>query len=249
MGQIIAVLSGKGGTGKTSFCANVAVALCALGQRTLLVDADDGLRNLDIVLGLEGALLFSYADVLAGNASLREASVSHPQVRNLRVLTAPGRMGIGAVGALPELYDRCRERFAYTFIDCPAGLGEEVFQMAVPADRVVVVSTADNGALRSAQAAGMALRQRGQAEVKIVVNRAKKRLMERGETPGVDAAMDLSGLPLLGVVPEDECVYTCGSRSEVLLLSAISPAVSAYGNIAKRIAGERVPLFHEVKGF
>ena len=249
MGQIIAVLSGKGGTGKTSFCANVAVALCALGQRVLLIDADDGLRNLDIVLGLQGALLFSYADVLDGNASLREASVCHPQVKNLRVLTAPGCMGTGAAGNLPELYGRCRQHFSYTFIDCPAGLGEEVFDMAAPADRVIVVSTADTGALRIAQSAGMALRQRGQGDVKIAINRAKKRLMERGETPGVDEAMDQSGMPLLGVIPEDESVYTCGSRGAVLLLSALSPAVSAYGNIASRIQGERVPLFHDVKGF
>ena len=97
MGTVIAVASGKGGTGKTSFCANIAVSLCALGEKVLVIDADSGLRSLDLVLGMTDRLLFSYGDVIRGNASLKEAAVTHPVAKNLRVLTAPGEPGIGEV--------------------------------------------------------------------------------------------------------------------------------------------------------
>ena len=97
MGCVIAVASGKGGTGKTSFCANVGVALCALGEKVLLIDADAGLRSLDLVLGMTDSLLFSYGDVIQGTAGLKEAAVPHPQIKSLRVLTAPGQPGVGEV--------------------------------------------------------------------------------------------------------------------------------------------------------
>ena len=120
MGTVIAVASGKGGTGKTSFCANIAVSLCALGEKVLLIDADSGMRSLDLVLGMTDSLLFSYGDVIRGNAGLKEAAVAHPVAKNLRVLTAPGEPGIGEVyspEAIAALLTRVRAHFTYTLVD------------------------------------------------------------------------------------------------------------------------------------
>lgn len=250
MGQVMAVLSGKGGTGKTAFCANTGVSLCARGQRVLLVDADAGLRNLDIVLGLEGKLLFTYRDVMAGNASLKEASVPHPVAKTLRVLTAPGS-GEQMLDseALAALFDRCREHFDFTLVDCPAGLGEAVLMMGALADQTVVVATPDATSLRGAQAAALALEEQGQRHCRLAINRARRRLMSRGDTAGVDQAMDAAGLPLLGVVPEDQSVMISANRGDLLHLSSLGPAVAAYNNIAARLCGQRVPLFEGIKGF
>ena len=138
MGTVIAVASGKGGTGKTSFCANTAVSLCALGEKVLLIDADSGLRSLDLVLGMTDSLLFSYGDVIRGNASLKEAAVAHPVVRNLRVLTAPGEPGVGEIydpKDISALLKKVRAHFTYTLVDCAAGLGADVLSFAAAADR------------------------------------------------------------------------------------------------------------------
>lgn len=252
MGEIIAVLSGKGGTGKTSFCANVGQSLCALGEKVLLVDADAGLRNLDIILGMQGQLLFTYMDVIGGAASLREASVPHPVVKNMRVLTAPGFSGGNADFSRDDManfFDRCRSNFSFTLVDCPAGLGQDVLTLGALADRVVVVTTPDPTSLRMAQAAAQAMDAEGQQSCRIAVNRVKKRLVNKGVAMGVDQSIDTSGLPLLGVIPEDEHVFVNASRGLPLLLNSAGPAQTAYMNIARRLQGHRVRLFDAVKGF
>ena len=165
MGTVIAVASGKGGTGKTSFCANIAVSLCALGEKVLVIDADSGLRSLDLVLGMTDSLLFSYGDVIRGNASLKEAAVAHPVAKNLRVLTAPGEPGIGEVydpKDIAALLKNVRAHFTYTLVDCAAGLGADVLSFAAAADRAVIVSTSDYTALRGAQSTANIFSQIGQ---------------------------------------------------------------------------------------
>ncbi len=249
MGEVIAVCSGKGGTGKTSFCANVAVCLCALGEHVLLIDADAGLRNLDLVLGMSDSLLFSYIDVLGGTVSLKEASVIHPIVKNLRVLTAPASSSAAFLPDFGSLATRAREHFTYTLIDCSAGLGRDVLSFGTAADRAVIVSTPDATSLRNAQATAIALAENGQSNCRLAVNRVRKALINRGDAYNIDRAMDASGLGLLGVIPEDEQVIACSNRGQVLLLSSLSPAVGAYMNIARRIKGIRVPLLEGVKGF
>ena len=248
MGTVITVASGKGGTGKTSFCANVAVSLCALGEKVLLIDADAGLRSLDIVLGMTDSLLFTYADVIEGRASLKEAAVAHSVVRNLRVLTAPGDVRDFTPEQYAALVQRAREHFTFTLIDCSAGLGDPLLRFAAASDRAIVVSTPDHTALRSAQTTALSLAKVGQRDCCIAVNRLRAGMIARGDAATVDKAMDTSGLPLLGAVPEDEQVIACGNRGEILALSAFGPAAQAYLNIARRLQGRRVPLLRDVPG-
>lgn len=251
MGTAILVASGKGGTGKTSFCANVAVALCALGEKVLLIDADAGLRSLDLVLGMTDSLLFSYVDVIRGDASLKEAAVHHPIVRNLRVLTAPADPGLRDAVSEQELcalVRRAREHFTYILIDCPAGAGREIAGFAQAVQRAVIVSTADTLALRGAQKAAQTLRQSGVREVHIVVNRIRRGMIDAGAAVNIDRAMDASGLSLLGAVPDDDDVAICAGRGQVLLLESEGDAQRAYGNIARRLRGDRVRLLDGLRG-
>lgn len=250
MGQVISVVSGKGGTGKTSFCAGVAVALCALGEKVLLIDADCGLRSLDIVLGMSDSLLFSYADVIGGNCSLKDAAVKHSIVKNLRVLTAPA--SLEAETRFPRekisaLLKRAKNHFTYVLIDCPAGFGEDIMDFALSSDRAVVVSTPDHTSLRGAQRVGAQLLSGGLSNVKIIVNRVRAGMIDSGDAVNIDAAMDSAGLALLGVVPEDKDVIACGNLGRILILFSSGYARVAYANVARRLRGDRVRLLEGVK--
>ena len=251
MGTVIAAASGKGGTGKTSFCANVALSLCALGEKVLLIDADAGLRSLDMVLGMTDALLFSYSDVIRGTASLKEAAVPHPQAGSLRVLTAPGDPEAGEQLSREEiagLLHQARAHFTFTLVDCAAGLGQDVIAFAAEADRAVIVSTSDYTALRSAQRTAGLLNDAGQGTCSVVVNRLRPGMLRSGTAANVDRAMDATGLSLLGVVPEDESVIAAGNRGAILALEHYGSAAQAYLNIARRLRGERVRLLSHVPG-
>lgn len=250
MGQVIAVVSGKGGTGKTSFCAGVAVALCALGEKVLLIDTDSGLRSLDLVLGMSDRVLFSYDDVIGGACSLKEAAVKHPVVKNLRLLTAPGAPEGGSGHTreqIAALLDRARAHFTYILVDCPAGFGGDVLAFAGAADRAVVVSTPDQTALRGAQRMGIQLRDAGMDKLHIAVNRVRAGMIDRGDAVNIDAAMDQAGMPLLGIIPEDQDVIACGNLGRVLVLFSSGYARVAYANIARRLRGTRVHLLEGVR--
>ena len=243
MGQAIAVVSGKGGTGKTSFTANVGMALAQLGRKTLCLDCDVGLRNLDIAMALTDRAMMDFTDVLAGSCTLEEAAVPHPGQKDLYLLTAPTRIGAADVeaGALEKLLPAIRERFDYCLIDAPAGLGAG-FQLAVGgADRAVVVSTTDESSLRDAQRTVMGLSRFPNGHVHLVVNRCRKKLMKSLHLT-VDDAIDAAGLPLLGIIPEDETMPLYAGRGIALLLSDNDCAARAYRNIARRLEGRRTPM-------
>ena len=242
-GQCIAVVSGKGGTGKTSLTAGVGTALALSGQRVLCVDCDIGLRNLDLALGLTDRALMDFSDVAQNRCSLESAVVSHPNVPNLYLLTAPVRMRGPAVTTLDFrlMLGKIRQQFDYCLLDAPAGLGEG-FRLAVcAADRCVVVTTQDASSLRDAQHTVMELRSFGPGRLHLVVNRVRGKLL-RSMHATIDDAIDTAGLPLLGVVPEDDALPLAQSRGTALLLVSHTGASAAYRNIAKRVTGQRVPL-------
>ena len=243
MSTAVVVTSGKGGTGKTSLTGGVSSCLAALGRRVLCIDMDIGLRNLDISLGLTDRALMDFTDVLEGRCSLKRAAVPHPVIQNLYLLTAPLTLPPGISEERMKAFLRmAREQYDYILMDSPAGMGEG-FQLAVcGADRAIVVSTTDASALRDAQRVVSQL-SRQLPSIHLVVNRVQPKLLRRLHTT-IDDAMDTAGLPLLGVVPEDEQVMLSANQGKPIILASRKGAAVAYLNIARRLMGERVPLMH-----
>ena len=249
MGEVIAVASGKGGTGKTSVLAGVAACLAAMGRRVLCLDADVGLRNLDIALGFSDGVVADFSDVLACRYSLSQAVLAHPEISGLYLLAAPQGVSFGASDqSAPSPYEgfsamveEAKNEFDHVLIDCPAGLGGGVRAAAVGADRGIVVTTADPASLRDAQQTVALLGEMGVSQRHLVVNRVQPRLLRRMKL-NLDDVMDTVSLPLLGVVPEDSQVILAASRGKALVLAGRGRAAVACLHIAQRLTGMRVPL-------
>ncbi len=243
MGTAYVIASGKGGTGKTSFTAGVGAAMACAGHKTLCIDADIGLRNLDIVLGMTDRVLMTFADVIAGRCALERAAVPHPRLPNLFLLTAP--MGRDAKTIAPQemrvLVASAKESFDFCLIDAPAGLGSGFHLAAAGADCAVIVTTTDSSSLRDAQRAVLELSDYAFRARHLAVNRVEKKLLRQLHRT-IDDAIDAAGLPLIGVIPEDPRVRLATNRETPLLLTENKGAAKAYANIARRLAGERVPL-------
>lgn len=240
MGTIIAVVSGKGGTGKTSFTASVALSLSAMGYRTLALDCDITLRNLDMALGLSDSTTMDFSDVLENRCSLDEAVAQHRKYQNLYLLAAPlsGHNEGYDVEKMRTLGREIREQYDYCLVDAPAGLGAGFLLATAIADRAVVVTTAEPTALRDAQRTVSALHRFPNGKLHLVVNRVQTKMLKALRT-NIDDAIDTAGAPLLGVVPEDSDVPLAISRG-IPLRDCNYFAQRAYDNIARRLTGERV---------
>lgn len=243
MGELIAVLSGKGGTGKTSLCAGIAAALASLGEEVLCIDCDIGLQNLDLALGLSQTAPLSFQDVCSGAYPLSQAT-RHPKYPTLAFLTAP-------VNCRPEDIDRtafhtmlreARKQFRYIFLDAPAGIDAGFRLCASFADRIILVTNGDAAAVRDAARTAQVLSDMGKEEVRLVVNRIDKKMFETMRLT-VDDVMDEAALPLLGIVPNDPNVTLATVFDEPLLhYSKRGQATKACRRIAKRIQGLPVPI-------
>ena len=241
MATVIAVLSGKGGTGKSTAAAALGCALCELGFSAVCLDADTELRNADLCLGLGDHAVLDFGDVLEGRCSLDRALLPHPAFPGLRLLAAPPEK---RPGGLSELLLLLKESCDYCLIDCPGGLGDTVVEAAALADRALVVATADPCSHRDAERSAQLLRALGTPEALLLVNRVKPRLL-RASGLTLDDTMDLTGLRLLGYVPEDERVALALGTGQPLLTADRRTrwgAAAAFRRIAKRLTGQRVPL-------
>jgi septum site-determining protein MinD len=242
VGEIITFLSGKGGTGKTSVCAALATALVEAGKRVLCIDCDVGLRNLDISLGMTQHGALSFVDVSQRGYDLDYAA-DHPDYPNLRFLTAPVNIGTAEVEvpAFVAMTKAAREEFDYILLDAPAGI-EEGFKLATRySDRLLLVTGADPGAMRDAKRTAELLELMGKHEIRLIVNRVSKHyLSATGMT--VDDIMDFTGLPLLGIVPEDVKVPLAAADGKALMQYSRRGAAAACRRIAQRILGHSVPI-------
>jgi septum site-determining protein MinD len=236
-GRAIVVTSGKGGVGKTTTTANVGAALGATGASVVLVDADVGLRNLDIVLGLEARVRFHVLDVLEGKAELDDALVSDKRVPTLKLLAASQTREKDDVetSAFRALIERLRERFDYVVIDCPAGI-EMGFQNAiVAADEAIIVCTPEVSAVRDADRVIGLLGER--TSIKLIVNRLRPALVRRGKMLSVEDVNAILRLPLIGVIADEPGVIVATNKGEPIALDPTSPVGQAYRTIAARIVG------------
>jgi len=240
MGTVVSITSGKGGTGKTSITAGVASSLAQMGRSVLCIDMDIGLRNLDISLGLNDRALMDFSDVALGRCPLARAAVTHPQLKNLSLLTSP--MSLPA-SLTPErvraLLETARTMYDYVLIDAPAGLGAG-FKLAVcGTDRVLVIATNDASSLRDAQRTVTELE--NVRQVHLIMNRIQPKLLRKLRTT-IDDAMNTAGLPLLGVVPEDPQVMLSANLGQPLVNRGKRGAALACWNIATRLDGGQVPI-------
>ena len=242
MGELIAVLSGKGGTGKTSVCAGICTALARDGFSVLAIDCDMGLQNLDISLGMSDCGALSFVDVSEGGYELGQAA-KHPQFEKLSFLTAPVSRSADSINrnAFRAMVKNARRSFDYVFLDAPAGIDAGFELAARHAQRILLVTGADPGAVRDAARAGQKLELMGKTDVRLVVNRVSKRLFS-GMSTTVDDIMDLTGLPLIGIVPEDPNVILAAALEQPLILYTQRGASKALTAIARRLEGHQVPL-------
>ena len=240
MGTVIAITSGKGGTGKTSITSGVASSLALMGRSVLCIDMDVGLRNLDISLGLSDRALMDFSDVALGRCSLARAVVEHPDLKGLSLLSAPMTMPASLTSdKVRALLAEARAGYDYILIDSPAGLGPG-FQLATRGvDRAIVIATNDASSLRDAQRTVTELDHLRQ--VHLIMNRIQTRLLRRLRTT-IDDAMNTAGLPLVGVVPEDPQVILCANLGKPLTTRGKRGAALACWNIAQRLDGNKVPI-------
>ena len=240
MGTVIAITSGKGGTGKTSITGGIAASLALMGRKVLCVDMDVGLRNLDISLGLSDRALMDFSDVALGRCPLVRAAVEHPDLPGLALLSAPMTLPDGLTSEqVRALLREARGLWDYILIDSPAGLGTG-FQLAVcGADRALVIATNDASSLRDAQRTVAELDHL--KTIHLVVNRVQTRLLRKLHVT-IDDAMNAAGLPLIGVVPEDPQVILCANLGRPLTTRGRRGAALACWNIAQRLEERRVPV-------
>lgn len=243
MGELIAVVSGKGGTGKTSVCAGIATALAESGKRVLCVDCDVGLRNLDISLGMSDCGGLSFLDVSEFGYELQNAP-HHPIYDNLSFLTAPMNRSPEDINteSFIALFQRARERFDYIFLDAPAGVDAGFRLVCAAADSFLVVTGAGPAAVRDAARVGELLELAGKTNAKLIVNRVDKDLLSTVRLT-IDDVMDTAGLPLLGIVLED-CHVTLAAAFGLPLLKYASrcEATRDFRRIAARLQGYHKPI-------
>ena len=243
MGKAIVIASGKGGTGKTTATAAISSCLALAGKTVLCIDADAGLKNLDLCLGLSDKAVFDFGDVINGRCGLEAAVIPHPQLPRLFFLTAPVDPITSAEEAegLTRLIRFTRDIFDYCIIDSPAGLGSGFIAAAAAADCAIVVSASDPSSCRDSGRVVMELREMGMDDPRLVVNRVRKSILSRTKQT-IDDAVDSIGARLLGIGPEDKQVILAAAAQQPLALSKNCDALSAFDRIARRIDGEKVPI-------
>lgn len=242
MGELIAFVSGKGGTGKTSVCAGIATTFAKMGKKVLCVDCDVGLRNLDIALAMTDQATLSFCEVYEGQYEL-DLATAHPQFPSLSFLTAPVSCTADEIDrdAFAAFLRQARSSYDYIFLDAPSGV-ETGFRLAAAfADLIIVVTMGDPASMRDAARTGEILELMGKKEVRLVVNRINEKLFDAGKLT-VDDVMDCTGLPLLGIVPEDHSVVLAAAFGKPLLLHTKKGAAAACHRIARRIQGYSVPV-------
>lgn len=245
MGEIIVITSGKGGVGKTTTTANIGVGLARLGKRVVVIDTDLGLRNLDVVMGLENRIVYNLVDVIAGNCRMKQALIKDKRYDDLFLLPSAQTKDKTSVSPeqMKKLTSELSESFDYVLLDCPAGI-EQGFRNAIAgADRALVVTTPEVSAIRDADRIIGLLEANELQKTELIVNRLRMDMVKRGDMMSVDDVCDILAIPLLGAVPDDEHIVISTNQGEPLVGSDCL-AGQAYSNICRRILGETVEILN-----
>ncbi|SFP94272.1 septum site-determining protein MinD [Lachnospiraceae bacterium XBB1006] len=243
MGEVMVVTSGKGGVGKTTTVANLGFGLARLNKRVVLIDTDSGLRNLDVVLGMEEQVAYHLTDVLSYTCRLRQALIQDRRQPELYLIpAAPYRKDVlEYVERLRELTEELRKQFDYVILDCPAGIGKGFEAATQVADRAILVTVPEVSAIRDADRVISLLGERYKENLQLLINRVHIDLVRRGFMLSPEDVQEVLDIPLLGVVPEDEAVHVALTKGEPLLCTHTHSGV-CYGKICKRLLGETIPI-------
>ncbi|WP_028783348.1 septum site-determining protein MinD [Thalassobacillus devorans] len=253
MGEAIVVTSGKGGVGKTTTTANIGTALALLGKKVCLIDTDIGLRNLDVIMGLENRIIFDLVDVVQERVKIKQALVPDKRFDCLQLLPAAQTSDKSEVTpeAMKKIADELKQEFDYIIIDCPAGIEQGYKNAVAGADKAVVVTNPEKSSVRDADRIIGLLEQEDIEPPKLIVNRIRHHMVQTGDMLDVDEIVSVLSIDLLGVVADDDEVIKASNSGEPVALHPNTKSSLAYRNIARRILGESVPLlsFDEEKGF
>ncbi|MBP7248566.1 MAG: septum site-determining protein MinD [Negativicutes bacterium] len=253
MAEIIVITSGKGGVGKTTTTANLGTGLAKIGKKVALLDADIGLRNLDLILGLENRIVYDIVKVAEGKCRLKQALVRGKHYENLYLLPAAQTRDKDALSPeqMKEICDQLAEEFDYILIDCPAGI-EQGFKNAIAgADKALVVSTPEVSSVRDADRVIGLWEAEGKGSPQLIINRIKPDLVRQGDMIDIQDMLDILAIPLIGVVPDDDGIVASSNKGEPIIMNEKSKAGQAYSDIVQRIIGEEVPYqsYDKPKGF
>lgn len=243
MSEVIVITSGKGGVGKTTTSANVGTGLAVLGKKTVIIDTDIGLRNLDVVMGLENRIVYNLVDVVEGNCRMKQALIRDKRYPNLYLLPSAQTRDKTSVSPeqMKKLADDLRDEFDYILLDCPAGI-ERGFQNAIAgAERALVVTTPEVSAIRDADRIIGLLEAADMGMIDLIVNRIRMDMVRRGDMMSMDDVMDILAVHVIGVIPDDESIVISTNQGEPLVGMG-SLAGQAYLNICRRIMGQQVPF-------
>lgn len=246
MSEVIVITSGKGGVGKTTTTANVGTGLAQLDKKVVLIDTDIGLRNLDVVMGLENRIVYNLVDVIEGSCRMKQALIKDKRYSNLFLL--PSAQTRDKTAVTPEqmrkLTDELREDFDYIILDCPAGI-EQGFKNAIAgADRALVVTTPEVSAIRDADRIIGLLEANEIKQIQLIVNRLRMDMVNRGDMMSIDDVKEILAIDLIGAVPDDEQIVISTNQGEPLVGRTDTMAGMAYANICRRLTGEEVPLMN-----
>lgn len=257
MGEAIVITSGKGGVGKTTTTANLGTALALLGKRVCLVDTDIGLRNLDVIMGLENRIIYDLVDVVEGRCTIQKALVKDKRFED-RLYLLPAAQTSDKSAVTPEqmkqLIDDLRQDYDYILIDCPAGIEQGYKNAVAGADGAIVVTTPDISAVRDAdRIIGLLEKEEHMKRPRLVINRIRSHMLKNHDMLDIDEIVMHLSIDLLGIIVDDEHVIKASNSGEPIVLDPNSKASLAYRNIARRLLGESVPLMslddEEQKGF
>ena len=243
---VITIASGKGGVGKTTTTANLAVALALAGQKVVCIDADIGLRNLDVVLGLENRIVYDLVDVVEGRCRIRQAMIRDKRLPELYLIPAAQTRDKSAVSPsdMVRLADEIRPDVDWILVDSPAGI-ERGFRNAIaPADVVVIVTNPEVSAVRDADRIIGLIEAEEKGPAKLIINRLNPNMIKRGDMLTAEDVLDLLAIELIGIVPEDENVIISTNRGQPVAFDPKLKAGQAYQNIARRLRGEQVPFLN-----
>jgi septum site-determining protein MinD len=243
-GKVVTVTTGKGGVGKTTTTANIGAALAYEGQKVVCIDADIGLRNLDVVLGLENRIVYDLVDIAEGRCRLRQAMIRDKRLPELYLIPAAQTRDKSSItpSDMVRLCDELRGEFDYILIDSPAGI-ERGFKNAIaPADIVLVITNPEVAAVRDADRIIGMVEAEEKGPARLVINRIKPDMVRRGDMLSADDVLELLAIELIGMVPDDESVVVSINRGMPVVLENKSQAGTAFRNIARRLMGEEIPF-------